>query len=354
MFDAQVVLSSKNSARGKLMSQYVCVRIPRMDDVDLGLFDYDRYNALYFFIMNADEQIYMRYGGRDSVSQDSYLNLSSLELALKKGLELHDQCQQGKLPRTGRPKPVFAREMPLLVERTFAKGNCVECHLIGDFQNIQKELDGTLDKVRDMYRSPDLKTTGISLDVPKGLAVKEAQGPAQSAGMRSGDRIAALNGTPVWTFGDLQYRYDKVPRNSTQVQMTVVRDGKPVELSIALPLRWWWTDIRYRQLTIDPRVYFESRPLTDAEKREYGLDQEGFASMVKHVDGFAQTMNSHDLHVGDIVFAVDGVQRDQFANTAEFYIKLRKTAGATVKLDLIRDGKRIQMPLKSFRMSFRK
>ncbi len=59
-----------------------------MDKVDIGLFDYDRYNTLYFFILNEDEQIYMRYGGRDSVSQDSYLNLDSLELALKKGLEL--------------------------------------------------------------------------------------------------------------------------------------------------------------------------------------------------------------------------------------------------------------------------
>lgn len=354
MFDAQVVLSPRNSARGKLMNQYVCVRIPRMDNVDLGLFDYDRYNALYFFILNADERIYMRYGGRDSVSQDSYLNLSSLELALQKGLELHAEDQQGKLPHAARPKPVSAREMPLLVERTFAKGNCVECHLIGDFQNVQKELDGTLDKVRDMYRSPDVKTIGIYLDVPNGLAVKDAQGPAQSAGMKPGDRIAALNGTLVWTFGDLQYDYDKVPRSSKQVQVTVVRDGQPVELSIALPLRWWWTDIRYRQLTIDPRVYFESRPLTEAEKREHGLDPEGFASMVKHVDGFAQTMNSHDLRMGDIVFAVDGVQRDEFANTAEFFIKLRKAAGASVKLDVIRDGKRIQMPLKSFRMSFRK
>ncbi len=354
MFDAQVVLSPKSSSRGKLMSQYVCVRIPRMDDVDLGLFDYDRYNALYFFIMNADERIYMRYGGRDSVSQDSYLNLSSLALALQRGLELHAEYQQGKLSAAARPKPVSARQMPLLVERTFAKGNCVECHLIGDFQNVQMEQDGTLDKVRDMYRSPDIKTIGVYLDVPTGLAVKDAQGPAQSAGMRPGDRIAGLNGTPVWTFGDLQYYYDKVPRNSKQVRMTVVRDGKPVDLAIALPLRWWWTDIRYRQLTIDPRVYFESRPLTEAEKREHGLDPEGFASMVKHVDGFAQTMNSHDLHVGDIVFGVDGVQRDEFADTAEFFIKLRKTAGGTVKLDVIRDGKRIQMPLKSFRMSFRK
>ncbi len=336
------------------MTQYVCVRIPRMDNVDLGLFDYDRYNALYFFILNADEQIYMRYGGRDSVSQDSYLNLSSLELALKKGLELHKDDQRGKFTRTERPKPLFAREIPPLVARTFAQNACVECHLIGDLQNVQREQEGKLDKLTHMYKSPDIKTIGIYLDVPNGLVVKEAKGAAQAAGMKAGDRIASLNGTKVWTFGDLQYYYDRVPRNAQKIALSVERDGTSVDLSTALPERWWWTDIRYRQLSVDPRVYFDSRPLTDAEKQERGLQRDGFASMVTHVDGFAKATGSHDLRVGDTVYGVDGIERDEFANTAEFFIKLRKNAGDSVTLDVLRDGRKIKMPLKTFRMSFRK
>ena len=58
--------------------------------------------------------------------------------------------------------------------------------------------------------------------------------------------------------------------------------------------------------------------------------------------------------VGDIIVGVDGVERDDLANTAELFIKLRKTAGDSVMLDVLRDGKRIQMPLKTYRMSFRK
>src|ERR1041384_5755611 len=94
IFDAQVVLSPKDSPLGKQLSQYVCVRIVRMDDVDIGLFDYDRNNAIYFFALNADEQIYLRYGGRDSQSADTYLNLASMELALKQAVELHRRYQQ--------------------------------------------------------------------------------------------------------------------------------------------------------------------------------------------------------------------------------------------------------------------
>jgi hypothetical protein len=332
----------------------VCVRVPRMDDIDIGLFDYDRYNTLYFFFLNSDEQIYLRYGGRDSVSQDTFVSLASLELALAKGLELHQQYQKGELKHTERPKPLSPRDIPPLVERTYARGACVECHLIGDLQNVQRETDGTLDKIAHMYRSPDIRTLGIYLDVPKGLVVKEAKGAVETAGMKPGDRIATLNGTPVWTFADLQYYYDKVDRTAKQVQIKVDREGKSIDLAVALPTRWWWTDIRFRQLSIDPRVYFESRPLTEEEKRKNGLEPTGFASAVTHVDSFAQMMKSHDLHPGDIIFGVDGVQKDEIANTAEFFIKLHKTAGDSVTLDVLRDGKRIQMPLKSYRMSFRK
>ena len=348
------MLSPKNSPRGKLLSQYVCARITRMDDIDIGLFDYDRNNTLYYFILNADEQIYLRYGGREANSSDTYLNLASLELALEQGLELHRRYRQDDTMRTARPPPLFAREIPLLVERTYARNNCVECHLIADFQNIHREQNGSLDRLTHMYRSPDIKTLGIHLDSPKGLAVKEAGGAVQAAGMKPGDRITGWNGTPVWTFGDLQYSYDKVDRRAERISITVDRGGERVNLSVALPERWWWTDLGFRQMTVDPRVYFESRPLTELEKRKQGLDPGGFASEVNYVDGAAELLRSHDLRPGDIVIGVDGVERDEIANTPELFIKLRKTAGETVTLDVIREGKRIQKRLKTYRMSFRK
>ena len=116
VFDAQVVLSPKDSPLGKVLSEYVCVRIVRMDDVDIGLFDRDWNNAIYFFVLNADEQIYMRYGGRESQSPDTYNSLDSLRIALEQGLVLHQKYLRGELRKQERPKSLFAREMPLLVE----------------------------------------------------------------------------------------------------------------------------------------------------------------------------------------------------------------------------------------------
>ena len=276
-------------------------------------------------------------------------------MSLAKGLELHNLYQRGELKKADRPKPLFPSEIPLLVERTISRNACVECHLIGDYLNVHREQDGKLDKLTHMYRSPDIRTLGIELDVPKGLVVKEVRGSATAAGMQPGDRITSINGTLVWTFGDLQYHYDKVNRNAERIQIAVDRAGTLIDLAIALPERWWWTDLTFRQWTIEPRVYFDSVALTDQEKRDQGLvDRGGFASRVKRVDMFAEMTKSHELRVGDIVFGVDGIQKDEIANTAELFIKIRKTAGETLTLDVIREGKRMQMKLKTYKMSFRK
>ena len=244
---------------------------------------------------------------------------------------------------------MYPREIPLLVKRTFAQRQCVECHLIGDFQNIQREQDGVLDKLTHLYRSPDIKTLGIELDVPKGLVVK--QGPRR---MQAGDRIVSWDGTPVLTFGDLQYRYDKVDRKATTVTAEVDRGGTVVKLTIALPERWWWTDLRFRQSSVDPRLDFEDRPLSAEEKGKLGLPADGFASQVKYVSDFAKIRKTHELRVGDIIYAVDRVERDELANTAELFLKLRRKAGQAAMLGVIRNGQRIEMPIQTYQLSFRK
>ena len=349
------MLSPKDSPLGKQLSQYVCLRITRMDDTNVALFERDWNNTLYFFILNADEQIYMRYGGRDSASADTYLDLDSLELAARQGLALHQRYLKGDWkPAAENPKPLYPREIPLLVQRTFAQHACVECHLIGDFQNIQRQQDGTLDKLTHLFTSPDIKTIGIYLDVPKGLIVKDAQAAVQAAGMKPGDRITALDGTPVWTFGDLQYRYDKVDRAAKSVRISVDRAGTTVDLTVTLPERWWWTDLRFRQSSVDPRTDFEDRALTPAEKQKFGLKPDGFASQVKYVAEFAKIRKTHELRAGDIIFGVDGVEHDDLANSAGLFIKLRKKAGDSVTLNVLRDGQRIQMPLHTYVLSFRK
>ncbi len=348
------MLTEEDTKRGQLLQQYVTARITRMDGINIGLFDYDRYNTLYFFVLNADEQIYLRYGGRDVRSATTYLDLGSLELALERGLDLHRQYQAGELEARPAPPPKYPREIQALYERTVGKGRCVECHLIGDLENVQRELDGTLDKLRDLYRAPDIRKLGIELDVPTGLGVVSAKGAAAKAGIRPSDVIRRLNGRAVWTFGDFQWEYGQVPHDATRAAITVERDGALLDLTVDLPRFWWHTDLTYRNLSVDPRVYFRSEPLAGVEKRALGLDEDGFASRVVEIDSLAAILGSHQLQIGDVIYGVGGQTKDEVADTAELHIKLRRRAGSEMTLQVLRGSRRIESSLKTTRMSFRK
>lgn len=348
------MLTEKKTRRGRLLQQYVTARITRLDGINLGLSNFDRYNTLYFFALNADEQIYLRYGGRDERGFTSYLNLASLEMALERGLELHRLNREGRLPAKPAPPAQYAREIPALRERTIQRGRCVECHLVADLEYVQREREGSLDRIAHLYRAPEIRKIGIELDIPRGLRVAKATGRVADAGMLDGDEIRAVNGVDVWTFADFQWEYGNIPHNATSLQIGVERDGRPVDLTVDLPPLWWHTDLTYRNLSVDPRIYFKSSPLTSEKKRALGLDPDGFASRVGSIDPLAELLNSHQLLEDDVVYGVDGTFRDSVATTADQFIKFRKQAGAVLTLQVLRGGERIEMPLKTERMSFRK
>lgn len=322
-----------------------------MQGIDIGLFEFDRHNALYYFAMNADEEIYLRYGGRDSRSATSYLNLKSLEVALQKGLDLH---QNASLRASrDRPPKKFPRENELLKKRTIDRNACVECHLIADFKTVQLEIEGKLDRLQEMYLSPDIRTLGIELDVPKGLVVKEASGAVQEGGMKAGDEIISLNKQAVFTFGDLQHELNKVDRLAKSIEIGVQDGNEQRHLTIALPELWWLTDLEYRHWSVEPIMHFRTEALTDEERKELSLPEQSFASKVSYVDPFREVA-SPELKVGDIIVAVDNEQTDAIANTVELFIKLKKVAGSKVEVKVRRGDEEFTSTIETERQSFRK
>ena len=153
------------------------------------------------------------------------------------------------------------------------RGRCVECHMIGDYRAAAREREGTLDKRREMFRSPDIRDLGIHFDVPRGLAVERAEGAAMAAGLLPGDVIVNFAGSRVLTFGDLLYVYDGLDRTAARLPLTVERPGAgPVDLVIDLPPQWWVSDIAYRYWSIDPQTHLSTAPLAEARKRDLGFD----------------------------------------------------------------------------------
>lgn len=354
-FDSQVVQSKTDTPLGELINQYVPVRITQMDGIDVALYDHDKHNALYYYAINADEEIYLRYGGRDEDSPETYLDLDSLQKALRQGLELHASRERGEWKDTRvRPTPRLPKDNPVLFEEVTERKRCVECHLIADYDMQFKREFGTLDAIRDLFQSPDIQTIGIHLDIPHGLVVESVDGAVKDAGMLPGDDIVSVEGNRVHTFGDLQYYYDKVDRRAKTVRIEVSRNGVTVPLTVTLPDEWWFTDLYFRYWTVEPVVYFWTEPLSDAEKQELELPIEGFASRIVEVDPAAQVYNLHSLKVDDIIISIDGEYIDPDTRYAERHVQLRKEADMGMDFVILRDGERKEMRVFTHMQNFRK
>jgi len=357
-FDAQVVFTAPESPRGKLMSQYVLLRVDSMTGADIAHYDRDWHNSLYYFIINADEDIYLRYGGRDEKAADTYLDYDSLALALEIGLEEHRKHLADERPKDAddpRPPRLTPEDHKLVQMEVIEKGRCTECHLVGDFSMQEKELAGLLDPITDLYRSPDIKALGLHLDVPKGLVLASVDGPAAEAGIQAGDKITAFNGKRVLTFGDLQHQYDKAPRRTTkQVALTVERRGEAVEATVQLPFEWWRTGLEFRHWNMQPQLFFKSEPLTAEEKEARRLPADGFASRVTEIDLEAAFNDYHSLEIDDIVVAVNKVKTDPMTTRLADHIALHYPAESEIPLTVLRGEETEEVPLKTQRLNFRK
>lgn len=339
---------------GKELAQYVRVRVTDLEEINLALFDFDRHNAIYYFVLNSSEEIYLRYGGRDAASAGSYLDLQSFEIALRKGLEEHREIRKQPERPKRKVEEFFAKDIVSLNREILAKNRCVECHLVADYEAVDLEKAGQLFKPRDMYRSPDIRTLGLNLNVPKGLEILEPTGVAKEAGIEPGDVISSLDQTRVLTFADLQYHLDQVDRKAKKLPLAVQRGGETVEVELTLPNEWWVTDLAHRHWSIEPQLYFESTPLNEAEKVRLSLPKEGFASRVNALSLDLMFNEAHELKVGDIITAVGGQQSDELTRDVMTHLRLRYQAGAEVELEVLREGKERKLSLKTGQLSFRK
>lgn len=353
-FDAQVYYTDSETPRGKLMSQYVLARVTSMSGVNIAHYDRDWHNSLYYFIVNANEDIYLRYGGRDEAAADTYLDLDSLELALELGLSEHEKYLTGDRPSDEMAPRFEPKDISLLDEHVIRKNRCTECHLIADYSMQEKSLAGLLEPISDLYRSPDIRNLGLHLDVPKGLLLKQTTGFAVEAGVLAGDTVVSLNGNAVLTFGDLQYRLDKVSRYASEIRLGVERDGKLFEKTVKLPKEWWKTDMEFRHWTVEPQLFFESRGLSEEEKTARNLPKDGFAAEVTGIDIEAVLNGSHTLEIGDVIVAVDGKTGNPLTSDLAAYIKLFHAANSTLKLSILRGGDPQEVELRTSQQNFRK
>ncbi|MBD9464234.1 RIP metalloprotease RseP [Pseudomonas sp. Pdm06] len=117
----------------------------------------------------------------------------------------------------------------------------------GSLQLMVREQGSTVDSPRELILDnwlkgadePDpIRSLGIRPwrpALPPILAELDPKGPAQMAGLKTGDRLLALDGQPV---GDWQQVVDSVRvRPDTKIVLRIERDGAPIDVPVTLAAR---------------------------------------------------------------------------------------------------------------------
>ncbi len=316
------------------------VRLSQIDDLDLNLFQFDLDLTFCVFFMNADGQVYARYGARDATSPDARQSLEGLRYTMLSVLQTVEKAPHRVAPRRA-PNRLVMRSYT--VAQGF--GRCIHCHEAREVLDAQKRQAGLWNE-RTVYRYPLPDNLGIRLEVDRGNVVESIQpdSPAARLGLMPGDRLEQIADVPIHSLADAQFALDSAP-DSGVCELIWTRNENLHRGLLELSPGWRRGDITWRaslyRFIASPRLF--GPDLTADEKQALGLDATQLAFRV--MPTVSEQAAAAGIQEGDIILGFD--DRDLKMNVREFWRYVRKNyyVGETVIVNLIRDGQRLRLPM---------
>lgn len=315
------------------------MRLRRVDQSDLSIFEFDYDLTFMVFFLSPDEKIYARYGGRDSKNADNRQSLEGLRYTMQSVLRMH-----------GRPAPAFAprRETrPLFIREVAgnARRGCMHCHNVKEALNDQLVANGVWSRER-VWRYPLPENLGFRLEVDRGNVVERVapESAAGKAGLMAGDILGRIGDVPIHSFADAQFALDHAPEKA-KLGVTWIRDGVASAGSLELTPGWRKTDISWRasmrRLIPDLPLYGDD--LNAAEKKSLGLSERMLA--FRQNDRLHSRAKEAGFQTGDIILGIDG--RDVEMGVDDFlrFIQSEYVVGDKINLIVLRNQKELKISL---------
>jgi hypothetical protein len=332
-FDGQVVRLERLK---DIADEFIRVRLTRLENLDLNLFEFDYDLTMMVFFMNAEEQVYGRYGGRDARDADNRQSLGGLRWTMSSVLAMH-----------ARPEPLFApksqADPKYLRDRAPVKGGgrCMHCHQVKEALDNDLRRASTVNRER-LYRYPLPENLGLTLDVDQGAVVKQvkAGSPAAGAGLQAGDKLQRLGNVPIHSFGDAQFALDRSPARGA-LEAAWLRGDQSILKAITLPEGWRKTEIGWRPSLrrVLPSVRLYGPDLTASEKKALGLAATQLA--FRQRDVVPEQARNAGIRGGDVILGVDGKQLETDVIGFCSYVRGNYLIGDRITINLLRDGKRL-------------
>lgn len=309
--------------------------------MDLNLFTFDYDLTLAVFFLSAEEKVYARYGGRDASGPDARQSLAGLRYTMNSVLEEHQRKDKAFAPRPPGP-PKTIRQ----VAGAGRRRGCFHCHQVKEVLDQDLKRTGKWDRAL-AWRYPLPDNLGLVLDVDRGNVVRRVapDSPAAQAGLEQGDVVRQLNGVPVHSLADAQFGLDRAPRKG-KLGVTWERAGKARTGSLSLPEGWRKSDIAWRpsMQRLLPSLPLDGNDLTTVEKQALGLSAEQLA--FRQRDSVHSRARAAGVRGGDIILGVDDKTfPDMDAFGLDRYVHRAYLVGDRIQVNILRDGKRLRLPL---------
>ncbi len=180
----------------------------------------------------------------------------------------------------------------------------------------------------------------FGLDKPQGALVADVQkdGPAERAGLKSGDVIRSVDGQPIVASGDLPALIN-LAAPGTKIHLQVWRKGRSEELVATLGNasdKQASAQAGTDEGAAKARLGLALRPLARDEQREAGVEG---GLVIEQASGPAARAG---VQQGDVLLAVNGTPARDVAQVREAVAK----AGKSVALLVLREGNRIFVPVR--------
>ena len=207
-----------------------------MNDVDIGLFEFDYDLTWACFFMDGADHIYSRYGGRDAGNAEARVSVAGLKHTMRQVLADH------KPPATFPPP-----RRPFLANQVFTRARgCMHCHNVWEGLREKARAEGTFTP-ESLFVYPPPENIGLTLDVTIGNQVNAvaAQSPADKAGLRPGDLLTRIQETEIRSQGDVMRALHLAPQEGS-VSLQWRREGQVHSASIPLARGWRETKLAWR------------------------------------------------------------------------------------------------------------